>query len=179
MIDLDRIRASALSREPYDWAFVTGLFSEANARTLAATYPLDHFKPMRGYDSEKGWEYEVRSLIGMGATTASHAGALSPAWRELAQDLLSREYREAMARLTGLALQDLPVEANVFHYPSGAWQGPHRDLADKVVTHVLYFNESWRDEDGGRLAVLRSSQLEEMAASIAPVVGNSSVIVRS
>ena len=76
---------------------------------------------MTGYDGEKGYQYEARSLIAMGATSPAHAQSLSPAWRQLAEDLLSVEYREAMSHLTGIDLTPLPIEANVFHYGRRAY----------------------------------------------------------
>jgi Rps23 Pro-64 3,4-dihydroxylase Tpa1-like proline 4-hydroxylase len=67
----------------------------------------------------------------------------------------------------------------VFHYGPGAWLGPHVDLADKIVTHVLYFNGEWDPADGGCLEILRSSQMHDSACIIAPIVGSSAVLVRS
>ena len=54
-----------------------------------------------------------------------------------------------MSALTGLDLSVAPLEVNVFHYPPGGSLGPHPDLGDKIVTHVLYFNEKWNDANGG------------------------------
>ena len=53
------------------------------------------------------------------------------------------------------------------------------DLAEKLVTHVLYFNEAWNPDDGGCLEVLNSSNPSDVAATILPVVGNSALVVRS
>ena len=61
-----------------------------------------------------------------------------------------------MTRLTGCDLATVPMEVNVFHYGPGAWLGPHVDLEDKIVTHVLYFNTEWNAADGGCLSILRS-----------------------
>jgi SM-20-related protein len=179
MIDFARIKSQALTHDPYDWAFVDNLYSPSDAAELAATYPTDHFKTVNGYDGEKGYSYESRCLIGMGSSKASFPEGLSPAWRQLAADLLSPDYREAMSKLTGRDLSQLMIEVNVFHYGSGAWLGPHLDLKDKVITHVLYFNETWDRRDGGCLAILRSSNMSDEVAEILPTVGNSALIVRS
>src|SRR5438105_7437559 len=84
-----------------------------------------------------------------------------------------------MSLLTSCDLTTAPMEVNVFHYGPGANLGPHPDLEDKLVTHVLYFNRSWNREDGGCLTILRSSDPADVAAEIEPIVGNSSVVVRS
>jgi hypothetical protein len=39
------------------------------------------------------------------------------------------------------------------------------DLADKIVTHVLYFNDAWDPADGGCLQILRSSQMRDTASN--------------
>jgi Rps23 Pro-64 3,4-dihydroxylase Tpa1-like proline 4-hydroxylase len=168
-----------LHESPYRWGRIAALFSPDDARALALTYPRDRFKRLADYGGEKDFEYESRSLIPMGQQSISGLRSLSPAWRALADDLLSRTYRDAMSALTGLDLSDAPLEVNVFHYPPGGSLGPHPDLRDKIVTHVLYFNEQWNDADGGCLQILRSSSAADVVASISPVVGNSAVLVRS
>jgi SM-20-related protein len=179
MIDFECFTPELLATEPYRWAYVGQLFSPPDAADLVITFPRDHFKTVKGYDGEKGYEYEARSLVMMGANVASRPEFLSPAWRRLADDLLSVEYRRAMSRLTGMDLSELPVEINVFHYGRSAWLGPHVDLADKLVTHVLYFNDVWDEHDGGCLTVLRSSNMNDAERVILPLIGNSTVLVRS
>jgi len=71
------------------------------------------------------------------------------------------------------------MEAYVCHFGPGAWLGPHVDLKDKIMTHVFYFNESWNPQHGGCLNILRSSDMSDSIAEIAPIVGNTSVLVRA
>lgn len=179
MISFERFTPELLAAEPYRWAFVGQLFAAPDAADLVSTFPRDHFKTVKGYDGEKGYEYEARSLVMMGANVASRPESLSPSWRRLADDLLSVDYREAMSRLTGMDLSELPLEINVFHYGSSAWLGPHVDLADKLVTHVLYFNDEWDECDGGCLTILRSSNMNDAERVILPLIGNSAVLVRA
>jgi len=179
MIDFTRLCQEALSATPYSWAFVDRLFSPDDSEVLVETFPRDHFKTVKGYDGEKGYQYEARSLIAMGADVPTYLQLLSPAWQCLAKDLLSPAYRDAMSKLTGVELDDLPIEANVFHYGRSAWLGPHVDLPDKVMTHILYFNETWDEQDGGCLTILRDSDVTQIVKAIPPLVGNSVVVVRS
>ncbi|MGZ7041829.1 MAG: 2OG-Fe(II) oxygenase [Thermoanaerobaculia bacterium] len=155
------------------------LFSQADAAEIAKTFPSDHFKRLADYGGEKDFQYEARALLGMGEQSISRPRYLSRAWQQLAADFLSPEYRAAMSALTGYDLGTVPIEVNVFHYPPGGELGAHTDLRDKIVTHVLYFNESWDDEDGGCLTILRSSNPRDLVRVVSPLVGNSAVIVRS
>ena len=179
MIDFQRIATYSLETEPYRWAAIDGLFSPADAANLAATFPRDHFKRLADYAGEKDFEYESRALIGMNEQTISRVAELSEAWQALGRDLLSSDYRTALSALTGFDLSTAALEVNVFHYPPGGSLGAHPDLRDKIVTHVLYFNESWNDEEGGCLTILRSSDPTQVTRRISPVVGNSAVLVRS
>jgi SM-20-related protein len=179
MIDLTRLTPQALSSEPYRWAFVDRMFSVADCAELVRTFPRDHFKTVEGYDGEKGYQYESRSLIAMGADSPTYPESLSSAWQRLAYDLLSPAYRQAMSQLTGVELAGLPIEANVFHYGRSAWLGPHVDLLDKTITHVFYFNEVWNPDDGGCLTILRAGDMTQAVRVIPPLIGNSVVVVRS
>ena len=179
MLDLTQIKQQAMQTEPYRWAFLNGLFSTADAAPLAITFPRDRFKTVTGFDGEKSYRYRSRSLVHMGATSPTHPESLSPAWQQLAADLLSPKYRLAVERISGLTLTQSPMEVNVFHYGPGSWLGPHLDLKAKMMTHVLYFNENWHHKDGGNLAILRSSDPADIVAEVLPVVGNSALLVRS
>jgi polysaccharide pyruvyl transferase WcaK-like protein len=179
VLDLHRITQQRMKTEPYQWAFIDRLFSIEDAALLAASFPRDKFKKVKGYDGEKSYEYMSRSLIHMGARVPSHPEGLTPAWLALAGDLLSAEYRSALTWTIGRDLTSAVMEVNVIHYGPGAWMGPHLDLKEKIITHVLYFNETWNPQHGGCLNILRSSNPADILAEILPLVGNSSLLVRS
>lgn len=179
MIHFSQISNHKLETQPFAWAAIDHLFSPEDAAALATTYPRDHFKTLKSYGGEKDYEYEARSLIHMGAHAASFPEELSQAWLSLARDFLSPGYRAAMSKLTGYDLTNAPFEVNVFHYGPGANLGPHPDLADKLVTNVLYFNRTWNRKDGGCLNILRSPDPNDIADTVDPIVGNSVVLVRS
>ncbi|BBP76367.1 hypothetical protein PHLH7_24710 [Pseudomonas sp. Ost2] len=179
MINLEKIARQQLQHHPYRWAEIGGLYSAEDAAALAETYPHDHFKVVQGYGGEKNYEYEARQLIAMTDGEVVNPQALSPQWRQLARDLRSAAYRQALGTLTGVDLSQAPMEVNLFHYGPGANLGPHPDLSDKVVTHILYFNETWDPRYGGCLQILNSRDPDSVAREISPLVGNSAVLVRS
>jgi Rps23 Pro-64 3,4-dihydroxylase Tpa1-like proline 4-hydroxylase len=57
--------------------------------------------------------------------------------------------------------------------------GPHVDLKAKIMTHVLYFNETWDQQQGGCIHILKSSNPDDVLTQVLPVVGNSVLLVRS
>jgi len=178
-INLSQIKNHRLETTPYQWAMIDGLFDFQEGVDLTSSYPCDHFKTVEGNDGEKGYHYEVRLLIPMGEKRIFLPKNLSPSWLQLAQDLISDEYRLAMSYLTGIDLSTAPMEVNLFHYGPSAWLGPHVDLKDKIVTHVLYFNSDWNVTDGGCLAILQSKNMDDSVCLIPPIIGNSSILIRS
>ena len=179
MINFAEISRKKLRDQPFAWAEIGNLYSPADATALASSFPGDNFKTIEAYGGEKSYFYEARALIGMGADSISNPEQLSDAWLELANDLLSDTYRKVMSSLTGLDLNTGQMEVNVFHYGPGAHLGPHRDLPEKIATHVFYFNNEWKLEDGGCLAILNSSDPTHVAAQVLPIVGNSAAFIRS
>lgn len=179
MIDLTKITLNNLQNRPYFWAEINNLFLPEHAAALAATFPRDHFKTVSGYGGEKDYEYEARALIDMEKQTIQHPEELTNEWLSLAQDLLSSGYRNAISSLTGCDLTTAPIEVNVFHYGPGASLGPHPDLPDKLVTHIIYFNQSWNRQDGGCLSILRDDNIASVVAEIEPIAGNSAILVRA
>ncbi|MDO7898335.1 2OG-Fe(II) oxygenase family protein [Pseudomonas citrulli] len=179
MLELFRLESTALKSYPFAWAEIANLYSAKDAAALAQTFPHDHFKTVSGYGGEKNYDYEARALVEMGTQVIAFPEELSDAWLKLARDLGSAAYRQAMSQLTGIDLRNVPMEVNVFHYGPGASLGAHPDLPDKLVTHILYFNESWNRDDGGCLQILSGNDPTAVVAEIEPLVGNSAVLVRS
>ncbi|WP_200935077.1 2OG-Fe(II) oxygenase [Brevundimonas sp. Leaf363] len=180
VLNFDSLAATELQHEPFDWAFANRLYTAEDAEVLARTYPVDHYKSVaRLSGGEKSYTYEARPLIHIDSTDVAFEDHLSDTWRQLARDLASPAYRTAMSRLTGLDLSTAPMEAYVCHFGPGAWLGPHADLKTKILTHVFYFNSEWRAEDGGCLHVLRTKNEDDKVDTVLPLVGNSSIIMRS
>lgn len=179
LLKIDRIAAASLADEPYQWGHIDGLFDDAVAAQLVSTYPTVLYRTVIGDDGEKAYEHEARALIPMGGTRPTRPEHLSSVWHSLANELVSAPYRSAMSTLTGCDLTTVPIEANLLHYGPGAALGAHSDLADKLVTHVLYFNTTWDPALGGCLRILRSPDIDDVVSEIAPIVGSSTVIVRS
>ncbi|MGQ0832703.1 MAG: polysaccharide pyruvyl transferase family protein [Microthrixaceae bacterium] len=175
----ERIEQGHLNDRPYRWGLVGPLFSPEDARQMASTFPLDGAEERDGTDGRRSWRYQVRCLVPMGGASPVRPHALDRLWRGLAASILSAPYRNAMSALTGVDLSALHLEANVFSYSPGAYQEPHPDLPEKVVTHVLWFNAGWEAAHGGCLRILRSNDIDDVFEELLPELGWSAVFVRS
>ena len=178
LLDLKMLAHQPLHQQPFRWGRIDDLYSAEDAAALAASYPHDAFKRVYGYGGEKDYEYQARQLVELGTGRIVHAQGLSPSWLQLATELTRPAYRLALSMLADMDLRTAPMEVNVFHYGPQACLGPHLDLDDKLVTHILYFNDTWRVEDGGCLNILRSADPQDIVAVIPPLVGSSALLVR-
>ena len=151
VLDLAVIEHAELRSEPYRWGHVGPLAPAADLERLARTVPLATAEMRSDTDGRRSWSYRVRCLVAMGDRRVWQPEELDPTWRALADDLAGDAYRASLGRLTGIDLSDLALEVNVFSYPHGGYQEPHPDLPEKVVTHVLWFNEGWEASHGGCL----------------------------
>ncbi len=166
-----------MNTSPFEWAEISDLFLPEDRSGLAKDFPMQPFRLVKGFDGEKEWEYWARPLISMDGSSAL-PGGLQPNWLALLDDLRSPSYRDLLSVATGRDLSHAPIEVNAFHYGRHAHLGPHKDLPEKLVTHVLYFNAVWTGV-GGEFLVLSSDQPHDRVATIPPVSGSSSLIVRS
>ena len=178
MINLEVLINEKLNEHPYKWAFLEDIFTPSDAKDLVDQFPMDNYKEVSGYDGEKGYLYNARSLIHMGSKDISNENNLGLVWKSLAHEVISDKFREVLGSFVKVNLKDLSLEVNVIEYGEGAYLGPHLDLKEKVLTMILYFNEHW-DEEGGCLSVLSSKKPEDFIKRIPPIVGNASILIRS
>jgi hypothetical protein len=178
VLQIDALFRSHLERIPFAHALVEGLFRPDDAAALAASFPRDHYRIVRG-THQKAYRYDARPFVAFGTGEVLFPERLSTNWQTLGAELASPGYRRALAELTGVDLDNAPLEVNLFHYGPRSVLEPHLDLPDKLVTHVLYFNQSWERAHGGCLRILRSSDPADFAREILPLVGASAVLVRS
>lgn len=89
----------------------------------------------------------------------------------LLEELASDETRDAFARKFDLDLDDLLLQTTVRKYSEASDGAIHNDSRTKIVTALIYFNQSW-PHAGGRLRLLRSvKDINDYAAEVAPERG--------
>lgn len=148
-LDLDAFGAMPLEREPFEYLILPG-FVKAEAReAINRDYPP--VPDLGSFPLER-----VR---------------YGPAFKDLVDDLESNEFRAAFERKFGLDLAGRPTTITV-RGRCGTRDGfIHTDSASKIVTVLLYMNNSW-EAQGGRLRLLRSgSDIEDVVAEVPPLEG--------
>jgi SM-20-related protein len=166
-------------RHPYDWVATEQgeLFDADMVEELSGTFPMSSFVRTDASARREGKTYRnySRELVAPDGRTDLD---LPLCWRALVEDLMSVEYRAAVARM--LRQEVVPaVEIRLVRHGPDDWLGPHCDRADKVFSHIFYFNPVWRQEWGGCLEILGSAAPDSVVASAPPRLGTSALLTRS
>ena len=157
LLDLQRLRASPLQRDPFDHVIVENFVPAAHARDLIADFP-----PLGGHGSFP----LARETCGA-------------AFARLAAELEGEDLRHVIEDKFAIALTGRPTMITLRGFSDGKDGRIHTDSVTKLITVLLYMNPVWEDP-AGRLRLLRGADdLEDCAAEIAPLAGTMVAFRRS
>ncbi|MFI5520054.1 2OG-Fe(II) oxygenase [Streptomyces platensis] len=174
LVSFDRTTAED---DPFRWYHVRDTFTPGDAKALCETFPRDGFRMVTRTGRDKSYTMYHRQLHPVEGGEAGAAG-LAEIWRRLVAEVTGPAYRAAVAELTGLPVGDAPVEVNVWRYGASCWLDPHVDKPEKLVTHVLYFNEAWPQGHGGDLLLLGSPSGDDVVRRVAPLANTGVLLAR-
>ncbi|SDF99426.1 2OG-Fe(II) oxygenase superfamily protein [Sinosporangium album] len=163
---------------PFRWHHVLDTFRPADAAELRGTFPRDGFRMVSRTGVDKSYAMYYRRLHPMDGGEAPPEPALPDPWRHFVAEVTGPAYRAAVAALTGLPIETASIEVNLWRYGASCWLDPHVDKPEKIVTHVLYFNESWPTGRGGDLLLLGSSSEGDVVRRVAPAANSGVLLVR-
>jgi SM-20-related protein len=157
ILDLDRLRAAPLCRDPFDFVIVDDFIRTDDLPAVLADFP-----PVRSHGS-----------FPLGALSCGAA------FGALADELEGEELRRAIEGKFAIDLAGRPTMITVRGKSDGKDGGIHTDSATKLITLLLYLNPVW-EEAAGRLRLLRrADDLDDCAAEIAPLAGTMVAFRRS
>jgi len=120
---------------------------------------------------------EARALLERDFPRITHAGsfpvselAYGPGFGALLAELRGPDFEATLAAKFGMPLAGCPTLVTVrgrCHTRDGR---VHTDTAWKILSVLVYLSGGW-DSDGGRLRLLGSEDLEDVAAEVAPEMG--------
>jgi SM-20-related protein len=186
ILNIEAIREASMQTEPYPFAAYDGTFKDVDR--LLAAFPDDGFEyhaqrrllenlGRKGSDDWYRHNVRTRPLLNLGDSAPHEPDALDEVWLEVADDLSSPEYREALTELTGFDVRELPMQTHFWSFEGGASFKPHVDKAHKMVTHLMYLTENWDPSVGGSFLVLGSDDETDVVHSLPPYA-NSSLVLR-
>jgi hypothetical protein len=157
VLNLDAIRKVPLNREPFEYCIIPNALDLGSLKHIQADFP-----PITTTGS-----YPINRV------------EYGPAFKQLVDELLSKEFEQVIAEKFGLELAGLPQMLTVRGWCGWKADGHiHTDSKDKVITVLLYLNEKW-EQDGGKLRLLGSKKLDDVVAEVQPTFGNLLLFKRS
>ena len=157
LLDLERLRAAPLSRDPFDFVVVENFVRPQYLAAAIADFPP----------------------LGKHGSFPLNGQRYGAAFARLAAELEDDDLRRAIEDKFALDLSGRPTMITLRGYSDGKDGSIHTDSATKLVTLLLYMNPVW-DEEAGRLRLLRrADDLEDFVAEIAPLAGTMVAFRRS
>lgn len=132
-LDVAALKAATLVREPFSYVLVPGFLRPDSVARVNATFP-----PIKS-----GGSFPLESL---------DAGM---AIKEVIDELDGPEFEAAMAEKFGVELDGRPKMYSLRGYTRSKDGQIHTDSRDKIITVLVYLNETWT-HPGGRLRLLRN-----------------------
>jgi SM-20-related protein len=158
LVSIEAIRNAPRSTEPYDYFLGSGLLREDAIPDLKRDFP-DISK--RGY------------------LTVDQV-QLKGSFKTLIEELEGPELTEEVSRKWGKDMHPYPRLTTIMKRSQPKYGNIHTDGPSKVMTMLVYMNDEWGAEEGGRLRVLYDSEhFEPYAAEVPPVMGTVFGFLRS
>jgi hypothetical protein len=149
MLDLDRIRETPVTQEPYPFFVVRNAIPLGKARKVAEAFPeIDRPGAIDVDDTEFG-----------------------PAFGSLLEELKGDEFRKLIAEKFDLDLDDKEIVINVRGHLRLGDGNIHTDTPAKLVTILLYFNEPGQANDTSLRILKNGRNLDDYAEEVAPDLG--------
>lgn len=154
---LEALRGTPLESEPFAHLVVPGFVSAAGLAAINADYPK----------ISSAGSFPTDQLV------------FGPAFQRLLDELESDGFREAFEEKFQLDLAGRPTITTVRGRCGAADGKIHTDSKTKIITVLIYMNESWENA-GGRLRLLRSAHdLNDVILEVPPVAGTLLAFKRS
>ncbi len=149
-IDLKALEEATVWHEPYDHFLGHGILKPEVIDDLRRDFP---------------------EITKTGYLTVDEV-ALKGKFRTLIEELEGPEVTAAVSRLFGQDLSPFPRLTTIMKRCHPKHGNIHTDGASKVMTMLVYLNEDWAAEGGGRLRVLRGKEaFEPFDREVPPTMG--------
>jgi SM-20-related protein len=156
-LDFGALAATPLKTEPYEYLVVPGFVKPQAFRDVIADYP---------------------AVPGPGSHPLSEL-SIKGHFTGLIDQLNGPAFREAIEQKFGISLSGRPTMFTVRGQCRASDGKIHTDSETKIITVLLYMNETW-EEGGGRLRILRDgSDLQNFVEEVPPDSGTLLVFRRS
>jgi hypothetical protein len=157
-IDLSAVRNASLLHEPYDFMLASNLIQPTVLDELRRDFP---------------------AISKPGYLTVDEV-SLQGRFKTLISELEGPELTEELSRKFGQDLHAFPRLTTIMRQSQLKYGNIHTDGPSKVMTMLVYMNDDWGQDTGGRLRVLYDGKnYEPYALEVPPVMGTMFAFLRS
>ena len=150
LLDLAALGRTKVTSQPFDHLIVPGFIPAAGVQQVERDFP--HI--------DKAGSFPLSTISGYG-----------PTFLKLMEALQGPALRQVIAEKFSIDLSGRPTMVTVRGRCRRKDGQIHVDSKDKIITVLLYLNESW-GSDGGRLRLLRNADnLDDYAVEVPPDAG--------
>ena len=156
-LNIEKLKTARVETEPYTYTIIPGFLSRESVAAINATYPK----------IEKGGSYPIESL------------EENMAIKQVIEELDGPEFESLIEQRFGVELAGRPKMYSLRGYTRAKDGQIHTDSKDKIITVLLYLNETWR-HPGGKLRLLKNGHdVEDYVAEVPPDNGTLLVFKRA
>jgi SM-20-related protein len=150
LLNLRKLEQASLQNEPFEYVLVSEFLDESSSSQILTDFP----------SINRNGSFPLSTLT------------YGPQFQDLIDELLGPEFEKCVSEKFGMELSQYPTMITVRGQCNGTADGHiHTDSREKIITVLLYLNPEW-NSGGGRLRLLRSKNLEDMAAEVPPTFGS-------
>ena len=158
VINVDAVHQAQLSHEPYDFFLGSGILKQEAIGELKRDFP-DISKP--GYLTVDEVQLKGR-------------------FKTLIDELESDEFSAELSKKFGMDLTRYPRLTTIMRRSTHKYGAIHTDGPSKVMTLLVYMNDTWQADGAGRLRVLyNAKEFEPYAAEVPPTMGTVFAFLRA
>jgi len=158
VIDLASVKEAQQSRDPYDFILASKFLKENAIDEIRRDFPEIN-KP--GYLTVD----EVK---------------LHGRFKQLIEELEGPELTEELSKKFGINLHQYPRLTTIMRRSQPKYGAIHTDGPSKVMTMLVYMNDEWQQDEGGRLRVLYDGKnFEPYKLEVPPTMGTMFAFLRS
>ncbi len=158
LIDLTAVRTAERSSEPYNYVLASNFLKQNRIDDLRRDFPAID-KP--------------------GYLTVDEVG-LQGRFKQLIDELEGPELTEELSKTFGIDLHSFPRLTTIMKKSQPKYGAIHTDGPSKVMTMLVYMNDEWEQESGGRLRVLYDEKnYDRYKLEVPPTMGTMFAFLRA
>ena len=156
IIDVAQVLKTDLQTSPYEHMIVRDFIRPDWQEKMLATYP----------DVKKAGSFPLTEINS------------NPTFDALIAEMNGPDFRHAIEEKFSVSLEGKPTMFTVRGRCRQKDGKIHTDTESKIITVLLYMNPAWENQ-GGRLRLLRSPQIDDYATEVPPDIGTLLIFRRS